>query len=123
MVSELEKVIEFKVRRFDPESNRRYMSTYKVPVRTGVTMLDALLYIKDNLDGTLTFRHSCRMGQCGSCGILVNGKPMLACYTQVLHLGSDTHAFGYFPNYLNNWEDTRNIDGYPSGCKGLRPSI
>jgi succinate dehydrogenase / fumarate reductase iron-sulfur subunit len=90
MVSRLEKIIEFKVQRFDPERNRRYLSTYKVPVRTGTTILDALLYIKDNLDGTLTFRHSCRMGQCGSCGIIINGKPMLACYTQVLHLGSDS---------------------------------
>ena len=90
MASGLKKVIEFKVQRFDPERNKRYMSTYKVPVRTGMTILDALLYIKDNLDGTLTFRHSCRMGQCGSCGIVVDGKPMLACYTQVLQLGSDS---------------------------------
>ena len=90
MVSELEKIIEFKIQRFDPEHNRSYISTYKVPVRTGMTLLDALLYIKDKLDGTLTFRHSCRMGQCGSCGILVNGKPMLACYTQVLQLGLDS---------------------------------
>jgi len=90
VASGLEKVIEFKVQRFNPERNRRYISTYKVPARTGMTLLDALLYIKDNLDGTLTFRHSCRMGQCGSCGIMVNGKPMLACYTQVLHLESDS---------------------------------
>ena len=90
MASGFEKVIEFKVQRFDPERKRRYLSTYKVPVRPGMTILDALLYIKDDLDGTLTFRHSCRMGQCGSCGILVNGKPMLACYTQVLPLGSDS---------------------------------
>jgi len=38
----------------------------------------------------LTFRHSCRMGICGSCGVNVNGKPMLACYTQVLHLDTDS---------------------------------
>ena len=90
MVSEAEKVVEFRIRRFDPERNRRYLSTYKVPARTGMTILDTLLYIKDNLDGTLTFRHQCRMGQCGSCGVMVNGKPMLACYTQVLQLGVDT---------------------------------
>jgi succinate dehydrogenase/fumarate reductase iron-sulfur protein len=89
MVSEEEKVVEFRIHRFNPERNKRYLSTYMVPVRTGMTILDALLYIKDNLDGTLTFRHQCRMGQCGSCGIMVNGKPMLACYTQVLQLGVD----------------------------------
>lgn len=90
MSSEQEKIVEFKIRRFDPEHNKHYLSTYKVPTRTGMTILDALLYIKDNLDGTLTFRHQCRMGQCGSCGVMVNGKPMLACYTQVLQLGVGT---------------------------------
>jgi succinate dehydrogenase/fumarate reductase iron-sulfur protein len=66
------------------------VSTYKVPVRKGTTLLDALLYIKDNLDETLSFRQSCRMGICGDCAINVNGKPMLACYTQVLDLGADS---------------------------------
>jgi len=93
-----EKVVEFKIKRFDPEHNKRYLSTYKVPVLMGTTILDALLHIKDNLDETLTFRHSCRMGQCGSCGILVNGKPMLACYTQVLQLGVDALEIEPLPN-------------------------
>ena len=66
------------------------MSTYKVPIRKGTTVLDSLLYIKDNLDETLTFRHSCRMGICGSCAVNINGQPMLACYTQVLHLNADS---------------------------------
>jgi len=89
-VSEKEKIVEFKIRRFDPERNKQYLSTYRVPVRVGMTILDVFNHIKENLDGTLTFRHQCRMGQCGSCGIMVNGKPMLACYTQVLQLGVDT---------------------------------
>jgi len=89
MNSQLEKIVEFKICRFNPKKDRHYVSTYKVPVRKGMTLLDALMYIKDNFDGTLAFRHSCRMGVCGSCGIMVNGKPMLACYTQVLHLNAD----------------------------------
>ena len=90
MNSKIEKIVEFKILRFDPQTKRRYFSTYNVPIRTGNTLLDGLMYIKDNLDETLTFRHSCRFGICGSCGINVNGKPMLACYTQVLDLGADT---------------------------------
>ncbi len=86
---EAEKIIEFEIHRFDPQLKRHYVSTFKAPVRKGTTMLDALMYIKDNLDETLAFRHSCRMGICGSCGIMVNGKPMLACYTQALELNSD----------------------------------
>ncbi|MBS7632081.1 succinate dehydrogenase iron-sulfur subunit [Candidatus Bathyarchaeota archaeon] len=83
---ETEKIVELTISRFDPETGKHYTSSYKVPVRKGTTLLEALMYIKDNLDGTLTFRHSCRMGICGSCAVNVNGKPMLACYTQVLDL-------------------------------------
>lgn len=90
MSSKIEKIVEFKIRRFDPKSKKRYLSTFRVPVRVGMTILEAFRYIKDNLDGTFTFRQQCRMGQCGSCGVMVNGKPMLACYTQVLQLGVDT---------------------------------
>ncbi len=89
MNSEVEKIVEFKIHRFNPQQKRHYLTTYEVPVRKGMTLLEALMYIKDNFDGTLAFRHSCRMGICGSCGIMVNGQPMLACYTQVLHLDSD----------------------------------
>jgi succinate dehydrogenase/fumarate reductase iron-sulfur protein len=90
MASKREKVVEFKIERFDPEQNRHYMSTYQVPIHKGMTILDALNYIKDHLDATLSFRQSCRMGVCGSCGVKVDGKPRLACYTQVLDLGSDS---------------------------------
>ncbi|MCS7124617.1 MAG: succinate dehydrogenase iron-sulfur subunit [Candidatus Bathyarchaeota archaeon] len=90
MNGEVVKVVEFQIRRYDPEAKKYYTSTYKVPVLRGTTILDALNYVKENLDETLTFRHSCRMGICGSCAVNVNGKPMLACYTQVLDLNTDT---------------------------------
>jgi len=89
MTAGVEKTVEFKVSRFEPTKNRRYESTFKVPVRKGMTILESLLYIKDNLDESLTFRQSCRMGICGDCAININGKPMLACYTQVLDLNTD----------------------------------
>jgi succinate dehydrogenase/fumarate reductase iron-sulfur protein len=90
MSTKVEKIVEVKIHRFDPQNNRHYVSTYKAPVYKGTTILEVLQYIQDNLDETLTFRHSCRMGICGSCGINVNGKPMLACYTQMLDLGVDS---------------------------------
>ena len=43
--------------------------------------MDALNYVKDKVDGSLTFRWSCRMGVCGSCGMMVNGEPKLTCAT------------------------------------------
>ncbi|MCJ7766882.1 2Fe-2S iron-sulfur cluster-binding protein, partial [Candidatus Bathyarchaeota archaeon] len=75
MSTKIEKTVEFKISRYNPEENKHYTSTFKVPIRKGTTMLDALLYIKDNLDESLTFRQSCRMGICGDCAINVDGKP------------------------------------------------
>ena len=53
----------------------------RVPLRKEWTVLDGLNHIKDELDGTLSFRWSCRMGICGSCGMNVNGEPKLTCAT------------------------------------------
>jgi len=54
---------------------------YTVPYREDWVVLDALNFIKDGLDGTLSYRWSCRMGVCGSCGMMVNGVPKLTCAT------------------------------------------
>ncbi len=63
--------------------------TFQVPISNGTTLLDALIYVKEKLDPTLTFRYSCRMGICGSCGVNANGKEKLACKTQVKDLGEN----------------------------------
>jgi fumarate reductase iron-sulfur subunit len=54
---------------------------YEVPCPKEWVILDGLNYIKDQLDGTLSYRWSCRMGICGSCGMNVNGEPKLTCAT------------------------------------------
>jgi len=54
---------------------------YEVPCPKDWVVLDALNYVKDRLDGTLSYRWSCRMGVCGSCGMSVNGEPKLTCAT------------------------------------------
>jgi fumarate reductase iron-sulfur subunit len=54
---------------------------YEVPCPKDWVVLDALNYVKDRLDGTLSYRWSCRMGVCGSCGMTVNGEPKLTCAT------------------------------------------
>lgn len=53
--------------------------SYSVPYQRDWVILDALNYIKDHIDGTLSYRWSCRMGVCGSCGMMVNGVPKLTC--------------------------------------------
>jgi succinate dehydrogenase / fumarate reductase iron-sulfur subunit len=92
--------IAFHVTRYNSECDHRpYLRTYQVPVRQGMTVLDGLHYIKDNLDATLAWRYSCRMGICGSCGMLLNGRPALACNTQILHIANANLTLQPLPNF------------------------
>jgi fumarate reductase iron-sulfur subunit len=68
------------VTRYRPERETEpTVETYTVPFRKDWVVLDALNYVKDQVDGTLSYRWSCRMGVCGSCGMMVNGTPKLTC--------------------------------------------
>ena len=70
------------VARYRPEQESEpTFQKYEVPFRKDWVVLDALNYIKDKLDGSLSYRWSCRMGVCGSCGMMVNGAPKLTCAT------------------------------------------
>jgi fumarate reductase iron-sulfur subunit len=72
--------ITLEVFRYHPEKDDKpYFQKYEVPFRADWVVLDALNHIKDREDGTLTYRWSCRMGVCGSCGMMVNGEPKLTC--------------------------------------------
>ncbi len=71
--------------RFNPETDEKpSMQVYQVPVfKRGMKLLDALNYIKGQLDGTLTYRRSCGEGACGSDGMNINGVNGLACITPI----------------------------------------
>src|SRR5262245_43586149 len=72
--------IKLQVARYRPEMDAApAFQEYEVPCRKDWVVLDALNYVKDHLDGSLSFRWSCRMGICGSCGMMVNGQPKLTC--------------------------------------------
>ena len=72
--------VQLEVTRYRPEQESEPTAqTYEVPYRKDWVVLDALNYIKDQQDGSLSFRWSCRMGVCGSCGMMVNGEPKLTC--------------------------------------------
>jgi len=57
-----------------------------VPAGPGMTILEGLQYIREHLDATLAWRFSCRMGICGSCAVVINGRSGLACNTQILDI-------------------------------------
>jgi succinate dehydrogenase / fumarate reductase, iron-sulfur subunit len=62
---------------------------FDVPTQRWTTVLDALLYAKAYRDSSIGIRYSCRMASCGSCGMRINGRPRLACYTNISELESD----------------------------------
>jgi len=74
--------ITLEVTRYRPEEETEpIFQSFEAPFRKDWVVLDALNYIKDQLDGSLSYRWSCRMGVCGSCGMMVNGEPKLTCAT------------------------------------------
>jgi succinate dehydrogenase / fumarate reductase, iron-sulfur subunit len=74
-------VTQYRIYRWDPEDDANpRVDTYSVDRdHCGPMVLDALLWIKNNIDPTLTFRRSCREGICGSCSMNIDGANTLAC--------------------------------------------
>ena len=76
------RTIRIEAMRYNPETDKEpSWKSYDVPFRDDMSVLQGLQYIKDHLDGSLTFRWSCRMAICGSCGMMINGEPSLSCET------------------------------------------
>ena len=72
------------IRVYRTTKKKTHMQTFVINKQDcGPMVLDALIYIKDNLDSTLGFRRSCREGICGSCAMNINGKNTLACLTPI----------------------------------------
>ncbi len=81
--------VTFKIYRYKPGvlDPPRY-EIHRVAVEEHTTVLDVLEHLRLD-DPTLTYRHSCHHGSCGTCGMRVNGREVLACVTRVLDLGTD----------------------------------
>jgi len=79
-----EKRVTLEVQRYRPErEGGPVWERFEVPARAEWMVLDALNHVKDELDGSLSYRWSCRMGVCGSCGMTVDGEPKLTCATRL----------------------------------------
>ncbi|WP_457600671.1 succinate dehydrogenase/fumarate reductase iron-sulfur subunit [Hydrogenivirga sp.] len=75
--------VRLKVFRYDPQGGRAGYETFVIDYEEGMTFLTAFHRIKERIDPSLTFRHFCRAGICGTCTVLINGFPKLACKEQV----------------------------------------
>ena len=90
----------FRIRRFDPTTDTEpRWEDYRIPYPPGMTVLEGLKKIKESLSPSLAWRSSCRMGVCGSCGMFINGRPRLACNTQVSELGTSLVTVAPLPNF------------------------
>ena len=70
-------------------NSQQTFAEFKIPYQKWTTVLDAILEVKKHLDHSIAVRYSCRQASCGSCGMMINGKPSLACFTKITELNSD----------------------------------
>ena len=113
----------FVVTRFDPDRDEApHTQEYEVPVRDDWKVLDALNYIKDEIDPSLSHRWSCRMAVCGSCGMQVNGEPKLTCKTALRDYGQRVEVAP-----LANFPVVRDLviemDGFMERLQAVKPWI
>jgi fumarate reductase iron-sulfur subunit len=78
--------MQMRVLRWAPGEAERVQS-YEVAASADTTVLDALVAIQREQDPTLAFRYACRVGMCGSCAVVVNGRERWACRTRLAALG------------------------------------
>ena len=105
-----------KIRRFDPNSGQAaYWDEHPVQLGERNSVLDAILKVRDEVDGSVGIRCSCQQAICGSCGVRMNGKPGLACNTHLEDAAARAHGTG--------WNDASGGDGgsTPAGVIEVEP--
>ncbi|MCW5634044.1 MAG: succinate dehydrogenase/fumarate reductase iron-sulfur subunit [Rubrivivax sp.] len=116
--------VEFEILRYRPEQEAEpAWRRFTVPCSDDMSVLQALLHIKDELDGTLGLRWSCRMAICGSCGMMVNDRPRLACQTFVRDLLPGpvrVEALAHFPIERDL---VVNLEGFMRKLESIQPYL
>jgi succinate dehydrogenase iron-sulfur subunit len=87
-----------KIRRYDPQSGEAaYWDEHVVDLAGTQSVLDGILKVRDEKDGSIGIRCSCQQAICGSCGVRMNGKPGLACKTHLEEAVQQGHGVGWNP--------------------------
>ena len=84
--------VKLKIWRVDGETGERALTDYEIEAPEWACLLDVLDLIKDKVDGTLAYRKSCRMMICGSCGMRMDGRAVLACKERMLPIVEAGHV-------------------------------
>jgi len=84
------KKITLRIARFNPANDdaKKFME-FNISYEKWTTVLEAILDVKQHFDHSIAVRYSCRQATCGSCGMIINGKPRLACFTKISELNSN----------------------------------
>jgi len=88
-----------------------------------MTVLDALLLVKHQVDHGVALRFSCRMASCGSCGMKINGLPRLACYTQVSDFGNSPITVEPLDHYPLVRDLVTDFHGFFSTHQSVKPFL
>src|ERR1700675_2943859 len=118
--------VKLKVKRTDGEAGASTYSTYEIDAADNATLLDALIHVRENEDGTLALRCWCRSAICGSCSMRVDGRARLACRAKVIAItgGDENHELvvepmGNMPiikdlvtDMESFWSKVRQVDPY-----------
>jgi fumarate reductase iron-sulfur subunit len=113
----------FILTRFDPDKDEApRLQSYEIPVQKDWKVLDAINYIKDEVDGSVSHRWSCRMAVCGSCGMMVNGEAKLTCKTALASYG-DTVKIEPLANFPIIRDLAIELDGFMDKFKAVKPWV
>lgn len=115
----------FKIYRLDPNQADAKPTYQEYPVKThaGMTILDALIEIKGQQDGTLTFRRSCRSGICGSCAMQIHGLNRLACETQIEPLKKQTIVIDPLPGFKVIKDLAVDMEPFYENLEAIKPYL
>ncbi len=101
-----------KIARSGPDATQRY-ERYEIEPGPGMTVLSALFAVQEKYDDSLAFRYSCRGAVCGTCAMLINRVPRLACRTQLAALAEgrlDLHLSHYaLSDHAEPWDPGKEI--------------
>ncbi len=118
------KTITLRIAKSNPEhDSRSQFAEFKVPYERWTTVLDAILDVKKHLDHSVAVRYSCRQASCGSCGMKINGRPGLACFTKISELNSDVVTVEPMNNYPIVRDLVVDLEGMFDTHKKMKPFI
>lgn len=119
-----ERTITLEVFRYRPEKEKEpTFQSFTVPFHEDWVVLDALNYLKDQIDGSISFRWSCRMGVCGSCGMMVNGTPRLSCSAFLKEYYPNPVRIEPLANFPVERDLVVSLDDFMKKLKSVKPWI